>query len=283
MNTEVLFKKCEENDDERPIISKKPLNLSEFVKITDKVGLLNLITDTLIGNLTVPEFSNNLLALITDIHLDEYPNNIRIVHGVISYPYNPNGIYTSAYSKWVWDYESIGIEPAIPKMLSFTTLEDLVNSSDCDNYINKEFITSMGVFRHTESKRILFYGDDTKELDYSYRPDDIGRIVRHFKRETVDTSSTECLYQILYPRATLITGEKVTIYKSLYEKKQSKGAGYTKDDIYYGQVFARPFDMFWSQVDTEKYPNIKQKNRFIEATPSDIKAWLNSCNLDILN
>ena len=44
------------------------------------------------------------------------------------------------------------------------------------------------------------------------------------------------------------------IYKPLYETECVKGVDYA----------ARPLDMFMSEVDHEKYPNVKQKYRFEE-------------------
>lgn len=52
------------------------------------------------------------------------------------------------------------------------------------------------------------------------------------------------------------TGEHLVIYKALYD-----GRPYGID-VVPDQVFARPAEMFFSEVDHEKYPNIKQKYRF---------------------
>jgi hypothetical protein len=81
-----------------------------------------------------------------------------------------------------------------------------------------------------------------------------GDIVQHFKRELIeDTTSTQYLYKILEIAEHTETKEKLVIYQALYEDP-SKG-------IHFG-VFARPYDMFMSEVDHIKYPEIKQKYRF---------------------
>ncbi len=75
----------------------------------------------------------------------------------------------------------------------------------------------------------------------------IGDIVQHFKRENVDQSTSEYLYKILAFASHTETGEKLVIYQALY-------APY--------KICARPYDMFVSEVDREKYPGAKQKYRF---------------------
>lgn len=82
----------------------------------------------------------------------------------------------------------------------------------------------------------------------------VGDIVQHFKRELAsDSDSAVYLYKILEIAEHTETKEKLVIYQALYEDPD-KG-------IYFG-VFARPYDMFMSEVDHEKYPNIRQKYRF---------------------
>lgn len=74
-----------------------------------------------------------------------------------------------------------------------------------------------------------------------------GDIVAHFKREQVDKPTNKYLYRIITLATHTETEEKLVIYEALYEP--------------FG-VFARPLDMFLSEVDHDKYPDIKQKYRF---------------------
>jgi hypothetical protein len=85
----------------------------------------------------------------------------------------------------------------------------------------------------------------------------IGDIVQHFKRETLVITIPDrkqlYLYRIIDIAEHTETKEKLVIYQALYDNDDM--------DIHFG-VFARPYDMFMSEVDRDKYPHIKQKYRF---------------------
>ena len=76
----------------------------------------------------------------------------------------------------------------------------------------------------------------------------VGDIVQHFKRELEeDKNTTKYMYKVLAFAKHSETGEDLVIYQGLYDNFK---------------VCARPRDMFFSLVDKEKYPEIKQKYRF---------------------
>lgn len=75
----------------------------------------------------------------------------------------------------------------------------------------------------------------------------VGDIVKHFKREWVDQTTSEYLYKVLAFASHTETGEPLVIYQGMYAPFK---------------VCARPYEMFMSKVDSKKYPEIKQEYRF---------------------
>ena len=99
--------------------------------------------------------------------------------------------------------------------------------------------------------------EEYQELDTEPEPEEeeeelerdicVGDIVQHFKREWVSADTSEYLYKVLAFAQHTETGERLVIYQALYAPFK---------------VCVRPYAMFMSEVDREKYPDIRQKYRF---------------------
>ena len=84
-------------------------------------------------------------------------------------------------------------------------------------------------------------------MDNRFQP---GDIVQHFKREMLDEEGlreNRYLYRIIGVAMHSETREPMMVYQPLYDEQG---------------MFVRPLEMFLSEVDHEKYPEIKQKYRF---------------------
>ena len=66
----------------------------------------------------------------------------------------------------------------------------------------------------------------------------LNKIYRHFKGNN---------YKVLHIAYHSETKEKYVVYQALYGNQD---------------IYIRPYDMFLSEVDHEKYPNVKQLYRF---------------------
>lgn len=84
-----------------------------------------------------------------------------------------------------------------------------------------------------------------------------GDIVQHFKREKVTEEQLKeepnmYLYEIIGTAKHTETGEEFIIYRPLYSAECTRSVDFA----------ARPLEMFMSEVDHQKYPEIIQKYRF---------------------
>lgn len=79
-----------------------------------------------------------------------------------------------------------------------------------------------------------------------------GDIVRHFKREMLSPEELAgepemYLYDIIGEAEHTESGETLMVYRPRYGERK---------------LYARPIAMFLSEVDREKYPNVRQQYRF---------------------
>ena len=83
-----------------------------------------------------------------------------------------------------------------------------------------------------------------------------GDYVKHFKRETINPVERPkaYLYRIICFAQETETRNEVVVYQSVE----------TED------IWVRPLDMFLSEVDREKYPDINQEYRFEKMTPEEV-------------
>ena len=82
----------------------------------------------------------------------------------------------------------------------------------------------------------------------------VGDVVRHFKREYVTPESSEYLYRVITFARHTETDEELVIYQAMYPPFKT---------------CARPYEMFMSRVDREKYPDAAQEYRFEVVKGSD--------------
>ena len=94
-------------------------------------------------------------------------------------------------------------------------------------------------------------------MENRFRP---GDIVQHFKREMLseeERAGDMYLYEIIGVALHSETREQMMVYRPLYGD---------------GGMYVRPLEMFLSETDHEKYPQVKQKYRFEKVGKTEGKA-----------
>lgn len=113
---------------------------------------------------------------------------------------------------------------ALVKVNDFADLDDIKK-----NGMTKEMIANAEKLKHN---------DDVETVDNILQQIEVGRVYRHFKGK---------LYLVLDLATHSETGEQYVVYKALYGDCKT---------------YIRPYLMFASEVDREKYPDVKQEFRF---------------------
>ena len=83
-------------------------------------------------------------------------------------------------------------------------------------------------------------------------------VEREIKKNTVYRHFKGDLYLVIDIATHSETDEKMVIYRALYGKCH---------------LYARPYDLFASEIDREKYPDVKKKYRFEEADIKSVAGW----------
>lgn len=114
-------------------------------------------------------------------------------------------------------------------------------------YENGEFFNWHEFIVYLKERNCIILDEDN--LGY-YRDFRIGDIVKHFKYSTLsheEKQMNKYTYKILGFAQHTETGERMVVYESLYQPFR---------------MYVRPYKMFISEIDHEKYPNTGQVFRF---------------------
>lgn len=105
---------------------------------------------------------------------------------------------------------------------------------------------------------------ENESIDYTRL--NTGDVVRHFKRKSKDVGNLEYCYIILNDCVQHTeTGELFVCYMACYGEHK---------------IFVRPRDMFYSEVDREKYPRVKQQYRLEKVIDKELER---NCKLSVID